>query len=148
MHKAFQKINVLEAVISLINLNQVHSQSNSMIQTYDPESELLFQKALWGMYSHHMFLSVLLRYLRQENEKDIQYSTLISVFLCSLVENMNKQIKVSYKLQLTVDIQFIRFCYFRITQLFFGTVYSSLLLVYHSNHLSLRERHEPPAGRL
>lgn len=69
MHEAFQKTNVLEAAIGLTNLNQVHSHQHSTIQKYDPESELLFQKALWGMYSHHMFLSVLLRYLRQENEK-------------------------------------------------------------------------------
>lgn len=69
MHEAFQKTNLLEAAISLTSLNQVHSHHHSMIHMYDPESELLFQKALWGMYSHHMFLSALQRYLRQENEK-------------------------------------------------------------------------------
>lgn len=69
MHEAFQKTSVLEAATSLTNLNQVHSHQHSTIQMYDPESELLFQKALWGMHSHHMFLSVLQRYLRQENEK-------------------------------------------------------------------------------
>lgn len=90
-------------MIGLINPSQVHSYQHGMIQMDDSESELLFQRALWGFHSRHMFRSAFfLRYLRQENgnyTKHVYFS--ISLLSSFFLRTKEKRQHVA---------SFIRFC--------------------------------------
>ena len=128
MQEALQMINVLEAVISLISLNQVHSHQHSMIQTYDPESKLLSKKP-YGECTHtvcffQFYGDILGR--KMTEALSIPSSTLISKSSCFPVEGNKGELNIS---------QLIGFCQFSL--LFFGTFYSSLLLDYRANYFSL-----------
>lgn len=93
MCEPFQKTNVLEEAIVLKNLNQVYSHQHSMIQKYDPESELLFPKSPMGHvltpYVSFSFTEIS-QAGKLKRQLSTRYSTLIYKFLCSIVEKTNK----------------------------------------------------------